>query len=74
MVSEHQPVSTMGSISKNMFEESRKGLEESYAALAKLFERNSTNRRGPNDGMSGIVVNVKQLQRLCDAALASIVA
>lgn len=59
----HEPVSTVGSNSKKMFAES---------TLAELVERNNANRKVPMDGMSGIVVNVKQLQRWCEDCMCSI--
>lgn len=62
----------MGSNSKKMFEESRKRLEKSYDALAKLIEQNSAERRAPINGVTGIVVNVKQLQKWCEDCICSV--
>ncbi|KAF3647948.1 hypothetical protein FXO37_19690 [Capsicum annuum] len=42
------------------------------STLVELVERNNANRMTPMDGMSGIVVNVKQLQRWCEDCICSI--
>ncbi|KAM3263997.1 hypothetical protein P3L10_000991 [Capsicum annuum] len=60
----NEPISTGGSNSKKMFVES--------STLVELVERNNAKRMTHMDGMSDIVVNVKQLQRWCEDCICSI--